>query len=159
MVEICLQFLRAKYTGNLQLQLDMSRMTLPYFASFGHHRYQKSVYLHLQTMSQIHVTHPDLNKHFMNVLLHVIRRSGRFWTGLSPGLVIEQDLIRSLKASGDLTRGRGTKICSKIPFSKNSYQIETCQLNCLANQLTGFYMRRVFIERYFQIDYIVHLLK
>ena len=142
MVEICLQFLRAEYTGNLQLQLDMSCMTLPYFASLGHHRYQKSVYLHLQTMSQIHVTHPDLNKHFT-----------------SPGLVIEQDLIRSLKASGDLTRGRGTKICSKIPFSKNSYQIETCQLNCLSNQLTGFYMIRVFIERHFQIDYIVHLLK
>ena len=57
-------------------------------------------------MSQIHVTHPGLHKHFMNGL-HVIRRSNRFWAGFSPDLVIEQVLMCSLKTSGDLTRGRG----------------------------------------------------
>ena len=39
--------------------------------------------------------------------LHVIRRSDRFWAGLSPDLVIEQVLMRSLKTSRGLTRGRG----------------------------------------------------
>ena len=95
MVEICLQLLKSEGTGDWQLHLDMSRMMLPYFAVSGHYHYQKSVYLYLQTMSQIHVTYPGLHKHFMDGL-HVIRRSDRFWADLSPDLVIEQVLMRSL---------------------------------------------------------------
>ena len=38
---------------------------------------------------------------------HVIRRSDRYWAGLSSDLVIEQVLIRSLKTTGGLTHGRG----------------------------------------------------
>ena len=37
----------------------------------------------------------------------MIRRSNRLWAGLSSDLVIEQVLMRSLKTSGGLTRGRG----------------------------------------------------
>ena len=37
----------------------------------------------------------------------VVRRSERFWTGLSTDLAIEQVLTRSLKTTGGLTRGRG----------------------------------------------------
>ena len=33
---------------------------------------------------------------------------------------------------------------SEIPFSKNSYHIETKQLICKVDQLTGFYMTTVF---------------
>ena len=106
MVEIYLQFLKAECTGDWQLHLNMSRMILPYFAASGHYHYQKLVHLYLQTMSQIHVTHPGLHKHFMNGL-HVIRRSNHFWAGISPDLVIEQVLMRSLKISGGLTRERG----------------------------------------------------
>ena len=78
---------------------------LPYLAASGHYHYQKSLYLYLQTMSQIHVTHPGLHKHFMN-RLHVIRRSDRFWTGLSPDLVIEQVLMHRLKTPGGFIRRR-----------------------------------------------------
>ena len=106
MVEICLQFLKAERTGDWQLHLNISCMMLPYFAASSHYHYQKSVYLYLPTMSQIHVTYPGLHKHFMNGL-HVIRRSDRFWADLSPDLVIEQVLMRSLKTSGSLTRGSG----------------------------------------------------
>ena len=45
-------------------------------------------------------------------------------------------------------------VCSEIPFSESSYCIETSQLSCVANQLTGFCGVRVFTERYFRIDYI-----
>ena len=44
-------------------------------------------------------------------------------------------------------------VCSKIPFSKNLHHIETSQLICSSNQLTGFYMIRVFTERCFTADY------
>ena len=37
----------------------------------------------------------------------VLRRTDRYWDGLSSDLVIEQVLMRSLKTSGGLTRGRG----------------------------------------------------
>ena len=36
-----------------------------------------------------------------------MRRSDRLWAGLSPDLVIEQVLMRSIKTVGGLTRGRG----------------------------------------------------
>ena len=38
---------------------------------------------------------------------HVVRRSDRFWAGLSTDLVIEQVLMRSVKSTGGMTRGRG----------------------------------------------------
>ena len=106
MVEIFLQFLKAERTGDWQLHLDISRMMLPYLAASGHYHYQRLVYLYLQTMSQIHVTYPGLHKDFVNGL-HVVHGSHRFWADLSPDLVIEQVLMRSLKTSGSLTRGRG----------------------------------------------------
>ena len=37
----------------------------------------------------------------------VVRRSDRFWAGLSSDLIIEKVLMRSMKVSGGLTRGRG----------------------------------------------------
>ena len=106
MLEICLRFLKAECNGDWQLHLDISRMMLLYFAVLDHYHYQKSVYLYLQTMSQIYVTHAGLHKHFMNGL-YVICRSDRFWASLSPDLVIEQFLMCSLKKSGGLTRRRG----------------------------------------------------
>ena len=39
--------------------------------------------------------------------VHVVRRSNRLWAGLSTDLVVEQELMRSLKTSDGLTRGRG----------------------------------------------------
>ena len=38
---------------------------------------------------------------------HVVRRSDRFWAGLSPDLIIEQVLMRSIKTHDGLTRGKG----------------------------------------------------
>ena len=57
-------------------------------------------------MTQLHVKHPDVQKKFEDIF-HSIRRSDRFWAGLSSDLVIEQALMRSVKSCGGLTRGRG----------------------------------------------------
>ena len=43
--------------------------------------------------------------------------------------------------------------CLKISFIKTSYHIETNQMICKANQLTDFYMKSVYPEKYFRIDY------
>ena len=50
--------------------------------------------------------HPDVYNSFRNGH-HVIRRSDRYWRGLSTDLIIEQVLMRSVKSRGGLTRGRG----------------------------------------------------
>ena len=38
---------------------------------------------------------------------HVVRPSDRFWAGLSPDLIIEQVLMRSVKTLDGVTRGKG----------------------------------------------------
>ena len=45
-------------------------------------------------------------------------------------------------------------VCSEIPFGGSSYCIETSQLSCVANQLTGFCGVRVFTEGCFWVNYI-----
>ena len=57
-------------------------------------------------MSGLETKHPDTYKNFTDVY-HVIRLTDKVWAGLSTDLVIEQTLMRSLKATGGLTRGSG----------------------------------------------------
>ena len=57
-------------------------------------------------MSKLENRHSDVYLKFVNGR-HVVRRSKKFWAGLSSDLVIEQTLMRSLKTSGGLTNGSG----------------------------------------------------
>ncbi|XP_065581046.1 uncharacterized protein LOC136040675 [Artemia franciscana] len=57
-------------------------------------------------MDKLKDTHPTVYQVFQSGM-HVVRRSDRLWAGLSTDLVIEQELMRSLKTSGGLTNGRG----------------------------------------------------
>ena len=106
MIDILRKFIRAERTGNWELHLQAIQDMLPYMAASGHNSYTKSGMLYLQQMSNLETQHPDVQQKF-NKGLHVIRRSNRQWAGLSSDLVIEQVLMRSLKTSGGLTRGRG----------------------------------------------------
>ena len=47
---------------------------------------------------------------------HVVRRSDRYWAGLSTDLLIEQVLMRSVKTTGGLTRGRGMSESQRITW-------------------------------------------
>lgn len=106
MVKLLKQFIKAERTGNWNLHLASLRQMLPYFAASGHNLYAKSVHLYLQKMDALQDSHPHVYKSFHDGL-HVIRRSDRYWSGLSSDLVIEQALMRSVKTSGGLTRGKG----------------------------------------------------
>ena len=57
-------------------------------------------------MNELQNIHPHIYKNFQNGL-HRARRCDRFWAGLSTDLMIEQVLMRSVKTSGGLTRGKG----------------------------------------------------
>ncbi|KAK3747021.1 hypothetical protein QZH41_001488 [Actinostola sp. cb2023] len=106
MVDILHRFIKAERTGNWELHLQTVYEMLPYFAASGHNQYAKSAYIYLQFMRELEEKHPDVYRNFQEGL-HVVRRSDRYWAGLSTDLAIEQVLMRSVKTSGGLTRGRG----------------------------------------------------
>ena len=55
---------------------------------------------------KLELDHTEVYRHF-KAGHHVLRRTDRFWGCLSTDLTIEQILMRSIKSSGGLTRGRG----------------------------------------------------
>ena len=106
MVDSLRKFIKAECLGKWDLHLQSLYEMLPYFAASGHRLYLKSVHIYLQKMIKLPEQHPEVYQHFKEGL-HVIRRSDRCWSGLSPDLVIEQCPMRSLKTTGGLTRSRG----------------------------------------------------
>ena len=69
--------------------------------------------------------------------MHVVRRSEREWAGLSTDLVIEQELMRSLKTSGGLTRGSGMS-----EYQRNIWLLSrpACgHINSVMQSLTGIH--------------------
>lgn len=106
MIKLLKQFIKGERTGNWDLHLQCMNAMLPYFASTGHNLYAKSVHVYLSQMQNLHIDHPDVYQSFKNGH-HVLRRSDRFWGGLSTDLIIEQVLVRSVKTTGGMTRGRG----------------------------------------------------
>ena len=92
--------------ANWKLHLQTLQDMLPYFAASDHSLYAKSAYVYLEIMLRLPETHPDAHRKFMEGY-HVVRRSDRFWAGLSPDLIIEQVLMRSIKTHDGLTRGKG----------------------------------------------------
>ncbi|KAL8563077.1 hypothetical protein ACOMHN_065219 [Nucella lapillus] len=102
MVDILRQFLKAERTGNWMLHLHALQRMFPFLAAAGHSQYTKSVHLYLQQMQKLKDRHPAVHDAFMQGH-HVLRRSDRYWAGLSTDLVIEQVLMRSVKSAGGLT--------------------------------------------------------
>ena len=89
MVEIICTFLKAERTRNFDLHLQSLREALPYFAASGLHFYARSTHSYLQTMQNLELTNKKVYERFQNGY-HVVRRSQRYWGGLSTDLIIEQ---------------------------------------------------------------------
>ena len=106
MFTISRELLRAERLGIWDLHLNIIRNILPIFAAAGHHYYVMSAYLYLQKMLQLESDHPDVYLAFKRGNFG-IRRSNRYWGGLSTDHIIEQVLMRPLKSTGGLTRGTG----------------------------------------------------
>ena len=86
------KFIRVERTGNWKLHLQAIHDMLPYFAAAGHNLYTKSAYIYLQLMEDLQEKHPEVYNSFQDGL-HVVRRSDRYWAGLSTDLAIEQVLM------------------------------------------------------------------
>lgn len=101
-------FIFGERTGNWNVHLHAVEGMLGLFAATGHINYAKSARLYVQQMKSL-ASNPmteSVNAQFESGN-HSIRRTNRFWAGLSTDLVIEQTMMRSIKSRGGLTRGRG----------------------------------------------------
>ena len=85
MVDLLKTFLRSQRTGDIQLYLRCLQDMHPYLAASGHNHHVKSEQIHLQDMLELKETNPDVYNRFSSSLF-VIRRSDRFWAGLSSDL-------------------------------------------------------------------------
>ena len=79
---------------------------LPYLAATGHHHYVKSICLYLENMKGLKRKRPPVYGQFMKGK-HVVYQTERQWAGIATDLAIEQVLMRTLKSTSGLTRGRG----------------------------------------------------
>ena len=78
---------------------------LPYFAASGHNLYTKSTWMFVKSMFQLRKDNPEQYRMLQEYLF--IRRTDKYWAALSPDLVIEKTLMRSIKANDGRKRGRG----------------------------------------------------
>jgi hypothetical protein len=101
MIRILKTFTKAERTGNWEQHLQTTMKMFPFFAAAGHSNYLKSNYVYVQNMMSLKDTKPLLY-HVFQSGHHVIRRSDQYWAGLSSDLVIEQDLMSTMKSSGIL---------------------------------------------------------
>ena len=121
MMDILRRFIKAERTGNWDLHLHTVREILPYFLAAGHTLYGKSAYVYLN------------NK--LKLESHEIRRSDRYWAGLSSDLVIEQVLMRSVKTTGGLTCGRRLTETQRFVWLLS---MPACaEVNCAQQDLTA----------------------
>ena len=106
MINILRKFIRAERTGNWGLHLQALFEMLPFLAASRHNNYTKSLWIYLKQKSSLKDDCPVVYDHFQNGF-HVVKRSVCFWGCLSTDLIIEQVLMRSMKTSVGLIRGRG----------------------------------------------------
>lgn len=81
---------------------------LPFFHASGHFQYARCAHLYLQDMLQLQSQmNPREFELFAQQGYFTMRRSDAFWAGVWSDMIIEQTLMRSMKSSGGMTRGRG----------------------------------------------------
>lgn len=108
MVVLVKQFIEAERTGNWKLHLSTIAKMLPFFHAAGHSNYALCAHLYLLDMNQLETKMGFRDFHnFVSNGYFTIRRSDKFWSGIWSDMTIEQTLMRSMKSTGGLTRGRG----------------------------------------------------
>ncbi|KAK4880987.1 hypothetical protein RN001_004306 [Aquatica leii] len=108
MVTLIKQFIKAERSGNWVLHLTTIQKMLPFFHASGHIFYAKCAQLYIQDMLTLkdRMDPLEYNK-FTSEGYFTIRWTSKFWSGIWSDMTIEQTLMKTIKSSGGLTRGRG----------------------------------------------------
>lgn len=88
MVTLVKHFIEAERPGNWYLHLDTIQKMLPYFHASGHFQYAKAAHLYLQEMVNLSTKMPREEFEKLTRGLHSIRRSAKFWPGISTDMTI-----------------------------------------------------------------------
>ena len=108
LVAIIRLFIRAERCGDWQLHVHSVWHMIPYLHAAGHLHYARSAQVYLQEMLNLaNSMAPDEYDMFTSCGFFTVRRSDKYWCDIWTDMTIEQVLMRSLKTSGGLTRGRG----------------------------------------------------
>lgn len=97
---------KAERTGNWKLHLEAIRESIPTLAANGHRLYTQTAWIYLQKMATLKVDHPEVHNLFIKGH-HVVRQSDAYWCGVPTDQIIECQLMRALKSTGGVSRGRG----------------------------------------------------
>lgn len=102
------QFIRAERTADWNLHIETVKRKRPNFHSSGHLHYANCAHLYLTLMKGLlHKMSSEDFQRFTKDGYFTTRRSGRFWSGVSTDIYIEQVVMRGFKAIGGLTHSRG----------------------------------------------------
>lgn len=107
LVNIIKLFVRAERSGNWSLHTHCLKLMIPIFYATGHNNYAKSTHIYLQQIQKLHNMSPENYEKFVSEGMFTVRRTNNFWSGTWTDMVIEQNLMRSIKTTGGLTHGRG----------------------------------------------------
>ena len=108
LVAIIRLLIRAERCGDWQLHVHGVWLMIPYLHAAGHLHCARSAQVYLQEMLNLaNSMAPDEYDMFTSRGFFTVRRSDKYWCGIWTDMTIEQVLMRSLKTSGGLTRGRG----------------------------------------------------
>ena len=106
MITLVKNFIIAERTGNWTLHLKCVRNMIPYFYSSGHNLYAKCSHLYLQDMLKLEDNMDETEYRQFVDGFFAIGRSEEVWSGIWTDMVIEQQLMRSIKVTGGLVHGR-----------------------------------------------------
>ena len=121
LVAIIRMFIRAERCGDWQLHVHSVWLMIPYLHAAGHLHYARSAQVYLQEMLNLgNSMAPDEYDRFTSRGLFTVRQFDKYWCGMWTDMTIEQVLIRSLKTSGGLTRGRGISPSTKWVHSMHA---------------------------------------
>lgn len=107
LINIIKMFIRAERSGNWDLHIYCLKLMIPIFYATGHNNYAKCTHLYLQQINKLHNMSSENYEKFVTDGMFTVRRTNNFWSGTWTDMVIEQNLMRSIKTTGGLTHGRG----------------------------------------------------
>ena len=105
--DVVKMLIRAEKCGYWNLHVVAISKMLKLLAATRIINYAKSSRLHLENMLNLKNSHTWVYEQFTEERLNIVRRNENLWAWLWTDLIIKQVMMRSIKSSSRLTRGRG----------------------------------------------------
>ena len=102
MVELLLQFIKAKRIGNWKLHLDTVAGMTPYFFAMDRRNYARWLPVYLTDTNQMESKHPTVYREIMSARNHVVSRASSPISQVSTDMALEQSMNADSKSKGGI---------------------------------------------------------